>query len=76
MKHAEPKRPRVKLAPDAYEQLRLVVLQRDNWRCQNCGRHENLQVHHKKMRGQGGDDSDMNLITLCYSCHANEHARR
>ena len=73
MKHTEPKRPRVKLAADAYEQLRLEVLQRDNWRCQNCGRRENLEVHHRKMRSQGGGDSDTNLITLCHSCHANEH---
>ena len=73
MKHAEPKRPRVKLAADAYEQLRQQVLQRDNWQCQNCGRCENLQVHHKRMRSQGGDDSEVNLITLCHYCHANEH---
>ena len=73
MKHAEPKRPRVKLAADAYQQLRLEVLQRDNWRCQHCGRRENLEVHHKEMRSQEGDDSYVNLITLCHSCHANEH---
>ena len=75
MKHAEPKRTLVKLAADAYEQLRQQVVTRNNWRCQNCGRRENLQVHHKKMRGQGGNDSDMNLITLYHSCHANEHGR-
>jgi 5-methylcytosine-specific restriction endonuclease McrA len=73
MKHAEPKRPRVKLAADAYERLRKQVLKRDNWRCQNCGRQQNLEVHHKKMRSQGGNDSCVNLITLCHSCHANEH---
>jgi len=73
MKHAEPKRPRVKLVADPYEQLRQQVLKRDNWRCQNCGRCENLEVHHKRMRSQGGDDSEVNLITLCHSCHANEH---
>jgi 5-methylcytosine-specific restriction endonuclease McrA len=74
MKHAGPKRPRVKLAADAYEQLRLEVLQRDNWRCQNCGRRENLEVHHKKMRSQGGDDSELNLITLCSTCHERVHS--
>jgi 5-methylcytosine-specific restriction endonuclease McrA len=73
MKQAEPKRPRVKLVADAYEQLRLAVLQRDNWRCQNCGRRQNLEVHHKKMRSRGGNDSNVNLITLCHTCHANEH---
>jgi 5-methylcytosine-specific restriction endonuclease McrA len=73
MKHAEPRIPRVKLAADAYERLRQQVLKRDNWRCQNCGRQQNLEVHHKKMRSQGGNDSGVNLITLCHSCHANEH---
>jgi 5-methylcytosine-specific restriction endonuclease McrA len=73
MKHAEQKRPRVKLAADAYERLRQQVLKRDNWRCQNCGRQQNLEIHHKKMRSQGGNDSGVNLITLCHSCHANEH---
>jgi len=73
MKHAEPKRPRVKVAADAYEQLRQQVLRRDNWRCQNCGRRESLEAHHKRMRSQGGGDSDTNPITLCHSCHANEH---
>jgi len=73
MKHAEPKRTLVKLAADAYEQLRQEVLQRANWRCPNCGRCENLEVHHKRMRSQGGDDSEVNLITLCHYCHANEH---
>jgi 5-methylcytosine-specific restriction endonuclease McrA len=75
MKHAEPKRPRVKLAADAYEQLRLEVLRRDNWRCQHCGRRENLEVHHKKMRSQAGDDSELNLITLCSTCHESVHSR-
>jgi len=67
------KTPRLRLAPDAYEQLRQRVLERDNWRCQNCGCAENLEVHHKTLRSQHGDDSEPNLITLCNSCHSNEH---
>ena len=73
MKEFKPRRSRLKLPIDAYERLKQAVLKRDNWRCQNCGRLENLEVHHKRMRSQGGDDSDVNLITLCHSCHANEH---
>jgi 5-methylcytosine-specific restriction endonuclease McrA len=69
-----PKQPRIELAPEVYEQLRLSVLQRDNWRCQNCGSFQNLEVHHKIPRSQSGDDSELNLITLCHSCHSNEHA--
>jgi 5-methylcytosine-specific restriction endonuclease McrA len=75
MNEISPSRPRVKLSPDAYEQLRQQVLKRDNWRCQTCGSLLNLEVHHKKLRSQAGDDSEFNLITLCNSCHSNEHWR-
>lgn len=40
------------------------MLNRDNWRCQSCGHFKNLEVHHKKARSQGGDDYELNLITL------------
>ena len=73
MKEIGLNKPRVRLPLDAYEKLRYEVLQRDNWRCQDCGRRENLEVHHKRMRSQGGDDSELNLITLCHSCHAKQH---
>lgn len=68
-----PKRPRLQLDTEAYQQLCQQVLQRDGWRCQNCGSRENLQVHHKKFRSQSGDDSDENLITLCATCHSAAH---
>jgi 5-methylcytosine-specific restriction endonuclease McrA len=74
MNEIRQRRPRVKLASDSYERVRQQVLKRDNWRCQNCGCRENLQVHHRKLRSQGGDDSEFNLITLCNSCHGREHA--
>jgi 5-methylcytosine-specific restriction endonuclease McrA len=74
VKYGKPKRPPIKLAPDAYEQLRGRVLVRDNWRCQKCGSPRNLQVHHKIPRSQSGDDSEFNLITLCSGCHSQEHS--
>jgi 5-methylcytosine-specific restriction endonuclease McrA len=49
------------------------VLQRDGWRCQACGARVNLEVHHKQHRSQAGDDSELNLVTLCAACHANVH---
>jgi 5-methylcytosine-specific restriction endonuclease McrA len=42
-----PKRARLRLESDLYEQLRNRVLRRDNWRCQSCGTVSNLEVHHK-----------------------------
>src|SRR5437016_10388159 len=49
--------------------LRKQVLSRDNWRCQNCGASENLQVHHIQSRSKLGHDSLENLITVCAGCH-------
>jgi hypothetical protein len=60
-----PKQPHVRLDPELYERLREQVLRRDGWRCQCCGNRSNLEVHHKKFRNQGGDDSEQNLINLC-----------
>src|SRR4029077_15912863 len=68
-----PKQPRVRLDPELYERLRQQVLSRDGWRCQCCGARSNLEVHHKDCRGQGGDDSEQNLITLCATCHGDMH---
>jgi hypothetical protein len=33
----------------------------------------NLEVHHKELRSQSGDDSEHNLITLCVACHSLVH---
>jgi 5-methylcytosine-specific restriction endonuclease McrA len=73
MKRVRPKGTRIKLSPDEYEELRIQVLQRDGWRCQVCGSFRNLEVHHQVFRSQLGDDSEVNLITLCNSCHLNTH---
>ncbi|MDP9159442.1 MAG: HNH endonuclease [Acidobacteriota bacterium] len=51
------------------------MLKRDNWRCQNCGVTQQLEVHHKEFRSQGGDDSEKNLITLCGNCHGAVHRK-
>ena len=71
----EPKRPCQRLDRDSYRQLCLEVLHRDGWRCQSCGKLQNLQIHHKKCRSQSGDDSEQNLITLCADCHSSVHHR-
>jgi 5-methylcytosine-specific restriction endonuclease McrA len=69
-----PKKPRIKLPSDVYERVRLEVLNRDGWKCQECGSCQNLHVHHQIFRSQAGDDSELNLITLCNSCHAKVHS--
>jgi predicted restriction endonuclease len=60
---------RFRLDRVSYRELRRQVLRRDGWRCQICGRGENLDVHHRKRRSALGHDSETNLITLCRECH-------
>jgi 5-methylcytosine-specific restriction protein A len=67
------RQPRFKLNLEEYELLRRQVLERDGWRCQDCGAAKALQVHHLRARSQLGGDFMQNLITLCASCHAKRH---
>lgn len=73
MNPIRPKLPRLRLDSKSYQQLRRDVLRRDGWRCQFCGRLENLQIHHKQLRSGCGGDSEHNLITLCAGCHRSVH---
>ena len=68
-----PKVRRLRLDPISYERLRQEVLRRDGWRYQSCGAMSNLEVHHQEFRSHSGDDSELNLITLCAQCHAQVH---
>ncbi len=66
---------RSRLDPLSYESLRWHILRRDGWRCQSCGAMSSLEVHHQQFRSQSGEDSELNLITLCTACHAKTHRR-
>jgi 5-methylcytosine-specific restriction endonuclease McrA len=69
------KQPRLKLNAEEYTVVRKYVLERDGWRCQDCGALKDLQVHHIKPRSQLGGDVACNLITLCAICHGRRHGR-
>ena len=73
MTRVKPKNPPLRLDPESYRQLCREVLRRDGWRCQNCGSRENPQIHHKEFRSRSGNDSELNLITLCAGCHSSLH---
>ena len=51
-------------------EIRLAVLERDDYRCTQCGNKDNLHVHHSQARRQGGTHQMNNLQTLCGQCHA------
>jgi 5-methylcytosine-specific restriction endonuclease McrA len=69
------KTPPLRLPANEYEALCRRVLERDGWRCQNCGRRDQLHVHHQVYRSQSGGDEEHNLITLCAHCHRAAHDR-
>ena len=75
MQKIRQKRPRLKLSAEDYNLLRHRLLERDGWRCQNCGSSKDLHVHHLTKRSELGDDTEENLITLCALCHKQIHLR-
>ncbi len=54
---------------------RMRILKRDDYRCRICGRRAadhvdiELHVHHIRPWSKGGLTEDINLITLCHTCH-------
>jgi 5-methylcytosine-specific restriction endonuclease McrA len=61
---------------------RELVLERDEYRCVDCGDNENLQLHHRKPRKIGGradwrkSNSPANLLTVCRDTHDWIESRR
>jgi hypothetical protein len=51
----------------------IKVLQRDGFKCRNCGSRNNLMIHHIVYRSHQGGNEMNNLLTLCASCHSGHH---
>lgn len=67
--------------PEWWE-IRRAALQRDSYRCTDCGMSnaesrehygEALSVHHIEPYDEGGSHDLDNLRTLCKGCHARQH---
>lgn len=52
---------------------RTRALERDGWRCRQCGRAGRLEVHHRESLKDGGNHAQGNLVTLCRACHLDAH---
>ena len=64
------------------QQIKQLVLKRDNYNCRNCHTKDNLEVHHIISKEEcdlmGGVDKELwktldspdYLITLCVDCHS------
>jgi hypothetical protein len=66
-----------KLKDPRWQQKRLLVMQRDFWRCRDCNNsHNELQVHHCFYEnGNPWETDDAFLITLCGPCHLVRHEK-
>lgn len=59
-----------------WDEFRREILDRDGWRCGECGRVGSLEVHHIRPLHSGGDQWDPdNCRTLCRDCHKAHHRR-
>ena len=59
----------------AWDLIRQVALDRDGWRCQDCGKAGQMNVHHLRAVHQGGSNELGNLETLCEGCHLARHQK-
>lgn len=67
-----------KLKDPRWQQLRLRVLERDEWKCRDCGDSESeLQVHHSHYgKNREPWEADPNWIgTYCWPCHVRRQQR-
>ena len=61
------------LKSEAWQRKRYVVLKRDNWTCKYCGA-KATQVHHLKYaKYQIGKEPIKWLVSVCASCHKDQH---
>jgi hypothetical protein len=70
-----PPAPHPKLHKDRVPQvLRTAVMERDLYRCRQCGTHLDLTVDHVHPESLGGETVLENLQTLCRSCNSKKGA--
>lgn len=58
--------------PEDWNIRRLLVLERDGYRCRRCGTlltENSAHIHHILPRSQGGNHALDNLVSLCAACH-------
>jgi 5-methylcytosine-specific restriction endonuclease McrA len=58
-----------------WQRRREQALERDRFRCRNCGSEARLVVHHQSYEHLG-DEWPEDLKVLCWDCHQWEHERR
>jgi replicative DNA helicase len=62
------------LKSDYWKHCRNLVLERDEYRCIQCGATNELEVHHLSYEHHGDELNHLeDLITLCQGCHQRAH---
>ena len=65
-----------KLQDPRWQRFRLQILNRDNFRCTQCGNSRlELHVHHEHYSGQPWEVPPEQAKTLCADCHKNRHVK-
>ena len=61
-----------------WKRVRRAVLERDGYRCRDCGKAGRLEVHHEVPVWKGPALAYVrgNLRTLCRTCHIGRHAKK
>jgi len=59
---------------EGFDNVKAYVKWRDGCQCRICGSHEQIQIHHRQQRKDGGSNSPDNLICVCAKCHKAFHA--
>lgn len=62
------------LRSEEWQQKRLQVLVRDNFKCQLCGSGKNVQAHHISYENLYTEAELDDLVTLCKACHEKVHS--
>ena len=60
-----------------WQRRRLEIMQRDDFKCRDCGTTDDLNVHHiRYIAGhKPWEYEDIDLITLCGKCHKKRHEK-
>lgn len=65
------------MAKQLTPKMRFVILKRDKFTCQYCGRKApevQLHVEHRRARSNGGSNDLENLVTSCATCNHGKYA--
>lgn len=64
------------LETEEWKAKRQATLYRDGNKCRLCNSSRQLQVHHRCYPKVYGEEPLIDLITLCYKCHAKFHDKK